>query len=223
MDMANVKDTLFMKFEKNKEVEKPEISLGDVGSFTCQNPSVLAKVKAMHLVRAEEGKPGRFVFSILKVIEMIQKEYPNLEIQNLGEIDFIVTYEEQKRQNQMLHWAKIAGILLITFFGAGFSMMAFNNDVTVTEMFGKIYELLTGAKPDGFSTLEISYSIGIAIGILVFFNHFCGKKITEDPTPMEIEMRTYEEDIDKTLVEAYSRKGKEKDVGTADSSGSYRA
>lgn len=30
---------------------------------------------------------------------------------------------------------------------------------------------------------------------------------------MEVEMRTYEEDIEMTLIDEYSRKGKEKDVG----------
>ena len=220
--MSNVKDTLFIKFDKNKEVTKPDITLGDVGTFTCQNPSVLAKVKAMHLVRAEENKQGRFVFSVLKVIEMIQKEYPSLDIQNIGEPDFIVTYEDQKKENKVFHMLNVIGILLITFFGAAFSIMAFNNDVTTTKLFGQIYELLMGRKSDGYTILEAMYSLGIAVGILVFFNHFFGKKITVDPTPMEIEMRTYEEDIQKTLIEAYGRKGKKKDVDTTDYSGSGR-
>jgi stage V sporulation protein AA len=218
--MSHVKDTLFIKFDKNKEVTKPDITLGDVGTFTCQDPAVLARVKAMHLVHAEQNKKGRFVFSVLKVIEMIQKEYPSLDIQNMGEVDFIVTYEDQKQGNKIWHGTKVVMIVLITFFGAAFSIMAFNNDVTTTKLFGQVYTLLTGAQSDGFTVLEVSYSVGIAIGILVFFNHFLGRNMTEDPTPMEIEMRTYEEDIQKTLIEAYGRKGKKSDVGSSDRAGS---
>lgn len=221
--MAGVKDALFIKFEKNKEVTHPDITLGDVGTFTCQNPSVLAKVKAMRLVRAAGAKKGRYVFSILKVIEMIQKEFPSLDIQNIGEPDFIVTYEEQKKGFMPLHILKVAGILLITFFGAAFSIMAFNNDVSSADLFKQIYELVTGNASDGFTILEVTYSLGITVGILLFFNHFFGRKMTADPTPMEIELRTYEEDIQKTLMESYARKGLEKDVGTSDNSGSYRA
>ena len=40
----------------------------------------------------------------------------------------------------------------------------------------------------------------------VFFNHFGGRKITEDPTPMEVEMRVYEDDVNKTLIEQEKRK-----------------
>jgi stage V sporulation protein AA len=98
--------------------------------------------------------------------------------------------------------------------------MAFNNDVTTTKLFGQVYTLLTGAQSDGFTVLEVSYSVGIGIGLLVFFNHFLGRNMTEDPTPMEIEMRTYEEDIQKTLIEAYGRKGKKSDVGSSDRAGS---
>ena len=60
--------------------------------------------------------------------------------------------------------------------------------------------------------LEISYSIGLGLGILVFFNHFLKWKMNADPTPLEVEMRTYEEDICKTLIEDAGRKEREVDV-----------
>ena len=42
--------------------------------------------------------------------------------------------------------------------------------------------------------------------------HFGKKRLSVDPTPMEVEMRLYENDIQTTLVETYSRKEKELDV-----------
>ena len=101
-------------------------------------------------------------------------------------------------------------------------MIAFKNDVDVTKNFGQIYESLTGAESSGFTVLEITYSIGVIIGILTFFNHFGKKKFTVDPTPMEVEMRLYENDIQTTLIEDFSRKGKELDVGSSDRSGNSR-
>ena len=67
-------------------------------------------------------------------------------------------------------------------------------------------------KTDGFSVLEVTYSIGLAIGILIFFNHFGKKRFTVDPTPMEIQMRLYENDIQTTLVENAARQKKELEV-----------
>ena len=70
--------------------------------------------------------------------------------------------------------------------------------------------------------LEFMYSIGMIVGILIFFNHFGGKKFSVDPTPMEVEMRLYENDIQTTLIENYSRKGQEIDVGKTVSAGTHR-
>ena len=59
--------------------------------------------------------------------------------------------------------------------------MAFNNDVGGTKLFGQIYELVMGKQSDGFTVLEVTYSIGLTFGILVFFNHFGKKRFTVDP------------------------------------------
>ena len=73
-------------------------------------------------------------------------------------------------------------------------------------MFGQLYGMFTGRASDGFTLLEISYSIGVGLGILVFFHHFAKKQGGADPTPLEVEMRTYEDDVDTTLIESGNRK-----------------
>ena len=70
----------------------------------------------------------------------------------------------------------------------------------------------THLQPDGFGLMEAGYSVGLAIGILVFFNHIAVKKLNTDPTPLEVEMRLYEENICKTLIDQAGRKEKEIDV-----------
>ena len=51
-----------------------------------------------------------------------------------------------------------------------------------------------------------SYTVGLALGIIVFFNHFAKIKINTDPTPLEVEMRLYEDNISKTLIQNADRK-----------------
>ena len=60
--------------------------------------------------------------------------------------------------------------------------------------------------------LEICYSIGLAVGIIVFFNHVGHKKITHDPTPIQIEMRKYETDLDTAFINNAERRGHSVDV-----------
>lgn len=206
------KETVYLKAEQSIELTKPDVTIGDAMAVECVNPAMLARIKTMKLFKIPH-KGQRCILSLMRVIELIHREYPDAEIQNLGAPDIIIIYEDQKTPNKFIHWLKTAFIVLITFIGAAFSIMAFNNDVSTTKLFGQIYKLLTGKQNDGFTILEFTYSIGLVIGILVFFNHFGGKKFSVDPTPMEVEMRLYENDIQTALIQNYSREKMEIDIG----------
>lgn len=202
---------LYIKGEKNKEVKRMEVFLGDILSMECTDQAIINRLKTVRLFRASQKK--RYVVSILKVISKIHEIYPNLTVENMGETDLIITIEERKKKGKVIPFLKSVFVLLVTFIGAGFSIMSFNNDVDVPKLFDQIYFLVTGNQSDGFGILELTYCIGMSAGILLFFNHFGKKRFTVDPTPMEVEMRTYEEEIEMTLIDEYSRKKEEKDVG----------
>lgn len=223
--MASNSEAVYIKADRNVEVTKPSVTLGDVLKMECANTEMIPKLKTIKLLtfhHTDKKNQNRTAVSVLRVIELIHEQYPNIDVQNMGEQDFIVTYEEQQTAGGALHIIKAAVVVLISFIGAAFSIMAFNNDVDVTKMFGQIYQLITGTESNGFTILELTYSIGLIIGILTFFNHFGKKRFSVDPTPMEVEMRLYENDLQTTLIENISRKGKELDVGKRNTSGSHR-
>lgn len=218
--------TLYIKGDRDVEVTKPDVTLGDILTLECSDKTVPPKIKALKILKFKKTGQQRCVVSVLKIIACIHEKYPGIEIQNLGETDIIVTYEEQKTPPLAWHILKTVFVVAVTFCGAAFSIMAFNNDVDVTKLFGQMYELVTGQETDGFTILEITYSIGLTAGILIFFNHFGKKRFTVDPTPMEVQMRLYENDIQTTLIEDAARRGDELDVGgsgTTDPSGSSRS
>ncbi len=219
--MSAEHDRVYIKGDRNVEVNKKEVTLGDVLEIESSNPTLAIKLKTLKLLKIQDTKSGRYVVSILKIINCIHQNYPAVEVYNMGEPDLIITYEEQKAAGKVLYLIKTVLVAFVTFFGAAFSIMAFHNDISITKLFGNIYEMLTGVKSSGFTILEVFYSIGLTIGILIFFNHFGKKKFTKDPTPMEVQMRLYENDIQTTLVEDASRRGQEKNVDTKDTSGIY--
>ena len=220
--MASENKILYIKGSRDVEVTKPDVTLGDLLSMESTDKLMLAKVRTLKIVRFKKSGRQRCVVSLLKIIACIHGEFPQADIQNLGETDIIVTYEDQKTPAFAWHIIKTVFVAAVTFFGAAFSIMAFNNDVDVTKLFGQIYELMTGQETNGYTVLEIAYSVGVTAGILIFFNHFGRKRFTVDPTPMEIQMRLYENDIQTTLIEDAERKGEEIDVGTTGTSGSNR-
>ena len=48
--------------------------------------------------------------------------------------------------------------------------------------------------------------------MIVFFNHGINHKKTDDPTPLQVQMRLYEEDVNKTIIMNSSRNGNTIDV-----------
>ena len=206
-------DVLYIKIGKNTQVSKKEVRLGDVALMQCANRDVVNRLNTVKLLEIPDDKHNRQVASIMQVMELILKEYPSLQIQNIGETDFVITYKAEKNTSKLVEFLKVAFICAILFFGSAFSIMAFNEDAGVTDMFKKIYFLITGTESDGFTVIEFTYSIGLAVGIIIFYNHFGKAEITKDPTPIEVEMRTYEDEINNVLVEVADRQQAHKGDG----------
>ena len=140
----------------------------------------------------------------------------------MGAQDLVVTYEEQKKNSPIMQGLQIVFVTVLSFVGAAFAIMTFNNDSESPKLFAQIYELFMGKPHTGFSVLELTYSIGLAVGILIFFNHFGKRRFTVDPTPIEVEMRAYEKEIQTTLIADYSRRGQEIDVDKANPPSNHR-
>lgn len=198
-------ETLYLKIDKNIQIQERSVYLRDVAEINCSVKPIENKVKTLRLPTENIKGPGRYVFSVLDVFEVIQNEYPGLTISNLGESDFILTVEKEKKYDTVLGWIKTAFVCQLSFFGAAFSIMAFNNDIDVTKLFGQLYETFIGVPSDGFTILEVSYSMGVGMGILIFFHHFSKKRGKGDPTPLEVQMRTYEDEVDTTVIETEGR------------------
>ena len=106
-----------------------------------------------------------------------------------------------------MEYVKTVLVSLVIFFGAAFTIMTFNEDVSVGDVFDKMYNLVMGVDKSGGSIIEICYAIGLPVGILIFYNHFRRRKIKDDPTPIQVEMHTYEEQVNKALIARASREG----------------
>lgn len=204
--------TLYLKLEKNVEIATDDVFLKDLGSLYCKNDNVVNKCRSAKICRLTGGKDTRKVISVMKIIQKLDEMYPGIEVQNIGESDVVVERITRENVPKWKEWLKIAFVSLITFFGTSFTIMAFHNDIGITDLFNGIHKMITGVESGGLSTLEFSYSIGLCVGIIVFFNHIGGRRITKDPTPIEVEMRIYEDEVNQTLIDYADRMQLEMDV-----------
>ena len=209
--------TVYIKLEQKTQVLKPNVTVGDLGMVFCNDVHVQSYVRALQLYKFsnKEGtpkKPNRVIISVVQIIKMIQEKYPGYTVISLGEADVVVELVKVKKQKTILIWVKVVLVCLICFFGTAFTIMAFHNDIGITAVFAKFYENVTGKQSNGFSVLEVSYSVGLAAGMCIFFNHIGGRRLTKDPTPIEVEMRIYEDEVNRALIATAEREGKEIDV-----------
>lgn len=206
------KETVYLKLERNVKAVTYDVAVNNVAAVSCNDAALAAKIKCMKLFNLDIKKSKREIISVIKVIDMIIKEFPEAEIQSIGEMECIVEYVGDKTINKVWDIVKVIFVSLIAFFGAGFAIMTFNEDVSVQDVFGKLYEYAFGNTVQGAGMLEFTYSIGLALGIILFYNHIGGQRITKDPTPIEVQMRMYENDVNNALVETANRKGELIDV-----------
>lgn len=144
-----------------------------------------------------------YVVSITDIIKIIKKKFPDYSVINLGEKDTIIDYSPViVKENQFLKILRIIFVCIVLFMGAATAIMSFHSDAQIPDVFKNYYKIFFGYELDNPKIIAVPYSIGLAVGIIVFFNHLGNIKITRDPTPIEVEMSLYDTDIYNTLVDS---------------------
>lgn len=202
--------TIYIKAGEDCVVYNKKVTLGDILKVECTNIGILRAVKQMELYSFNHEHAT--AFSILKVIERIHQDYPNINIVNCGEEDFMVEYKKSTVKNKFLEKLKLIIVCGLVFFGSAFTIMTFHNDIGIEDIFEQFYVQLMGREKPMITELEISYSIGLGTGIIVFFNHISKKKISHDPTPIEVELKKYKKDLIMTQIADMNEKGHKEDV-----------
>lgn len=201
--------TVYIKCDRNVEVQSADVFMKDLADVHCLDKTVQAKCRSLKVHHFAKNEEKRCVFSTIKLVELLEQSCPGINVEIIGETDVLVEWVDVHRHKSAGQWLKAVMVCLVSFFGTAFTIMAYHNDSGVNEVFEEVYRIVMGREPGGLNVLEISYSIGLAIGIIVFFNHIGGRRLTKDPTPIEVAMRNYEKDVDMAVIETAGREGKE--------------
>lgn len=137
------------------------------------------------------------IIDLMKVLRRIREYKPDLEIQTVGPPQTIIEVQYPK--------SKITGIYfvivwLLLFIGSGLAIMNFHEDVSMQQVHQKIYFIITGKQNEYPLLLQIPYSIGLGLGMVLFFNHIFKKRFNEEPSPLEVEMFNYQQDLDQYVI-----------------------
>lgn len=214
--------TVYLKAERHSTVKDTHVFMRDVCKIWVDDKELMKKINQIKIHdfsgKDLDNKENRAQgFSVLYLVSIIEKNCPDVSVEVIGDVDFVVEMIEAKElflglSGKFWEAVKITLLCIVIFLGAAFTIMAFNNDISITGVFERLYTQVKGGQKPEISELEIGYCIGLFVGIMVFFNHVGKKKLTTDETPIQVEVKKHEQDIDKAFIETANRRGELKDV-----------
>ncbi|PKM95528.1 MAG: hypothetical protein CVU84_05530 [Firmicutes bacterium HGW-Firmicutes-1] len=195
-------DHIYLKAVKKATIiSKKVVFVEDVAEL--QGSIVLIEeIKKIKLFTIPEDTSKNYLISVMDIIEAIHKKNNQVIIHSLGEKDTIISYKKnQEKEKKLLTLFKIGFVGAVLITGSAVAIMAFHTDTQLPKVFTEFYDMFLGSNSLQPYLIEIPYSIGLAVGISVFFNHFSKIKFTNDPTPIEVELKLYENQVDDSIIE----------------------
>ena len=200
------KSDLYIKLDEHVRTEKKDVPHSKVAGVYCQDEELKSQAEKVIVYSFQEGEKEKAVFSLIYIYKKIYECMgSNIQIHSVGASECLVDWIQEKRPSKLLGYVQVVLVGLVTFFGAAFTIMTYNADAGVPDVFRTLYEMFTGSS-GGNGVLELTYSIGIGIGVIVFFHHF-EKKGRKTPTAMEVQMNKYEKDVVDSYVKYEERRG----------------
>lgn len=190
-------------------------------AYLITDPQWREPLYTLLVLQPQESDGNLILVDLLTVIPRIQEVYPDAEIQPIGEGRTIVQIEGPSTAAKP-SIALFVLVWLLLFFGSALTIMNFHADVSMLEVQIRIVEMLTGRRDEHPYLFQIAYSLGIGLGMVIFFNHLFKKKWNEEPTPLEVEMFLYQKNIDQYVInEEYRKMKRRRDEAPGRREGAY--
>lgn len=233
---------LYMKLERDFRSEHEDVYVKDCASVYCEDKLLQAKAVNVKLHHFQKDKPllvmdvTYIIRNITNAIPGVQinslgetdvilectkfQTAKNRQMLKKREKEENKENNTQDKKSKKIHTEKknmqrriqITVVAFISFIGSMYTIMAYHNDVGIRQIFARTCKIVMGNEKEGILVLEIAYSIGLGLGIIYFYNHIWNRRLTKDPTPIEVEMKQYERDVDSAIVDNADREGMEIDV-----------
>lgn len=186
--------------------DKKTIYLEDVADIVSNDINIdKYKKKAIKNIHPDKENT-LFLVTIFDIIQKLSEEKKEIHIQNLGATETLIEVKKKKKEIKLLEYLKVFFVVILLFFGSGLTIMSFHTDVSMPKVHQTLYQMFTGEFQERPYILQIPYSIGIALGIIVFFNHIIKKNFDEDPTPLEVDNYLYEDNVQQCIKKTLSNK-----------------
>ena len=187
---------VYVRMRHRVKAEKgTTLTIGDVAFVKSSTDE--EKITALPLYTIQPSDDTTVIIDVMNVIDTIHRFYKEVDVQTVGPTETIVSVLQKKKRLTPVFFVLI---WILLFIGAGLAIMNFHVDVSMNEVHRRIYYFVTGQETTKPLILQVPYSIGLGVGMILFFNHFFKKRFSDEPSPLEIEMFQYQESLDRYIV-----------------------
>lgn len=204
-------DLVYLKLSESCLADKKKVKVKDVAKVLSANADLKFGVDKLELM-SFSGSKEQQVISVMYILQLIHQSFPDCTVMPLGATEVVVYYRTYDTGDKVKQVLKFVLICFVAFFGAGFSIMSYNSDVNMVGQLDVMKNIFVGQTEKEYPVAGIAYSLGLFIGIIIFFNHGARKKFTDDPTPLQVQMRQYEQEVNQTVITDSERKKAVRDV-----------
>jgi stage V sporulation protein AA len=196
LEVNLMEKTIYIRMRNRVQV-KPEQSLllKDIAQIIASE-DIFQELASLQ-VKKIMPKDHIHIIDVMKVIRFIAGIYPDHEIQTVGPPQTIIEVIYKKKGMSIPFFILVWFLL---FFGAALTIMNFHEDVSMQSVHQRLYFIMTGKEVAKPLLFQIPYSIGIGLGMILFFNHVFKKRLNEEPSPLEVEMFNYQQSLDQYVI-----------------------
>ncbi|AOZ91422.1 stage V sporulation protein AA [Paenibacillus crassostreae] len=197
--------TVYLQLKKRVQIKRGKVvTLRDIALILCE-PEMEERLYSLVLAQPHEKDGNLLVMDLMWIIPKMKTIIPNAYIESIGNQQVIVEIVQNPKKPS---FPLFVLVWILLFFGSALTIMNFHADVNMMEVQVRVVEMITGHPDEHPYLFQVAYSIGIGFGMVVFFNHLFKKKWNDEPTPLEVEMYLYQENIDQYVVaEEYKKAG----------------
>ena len=207
-DVNKLEKTVYIRLRHRVFIQpNDKIFLKDIAQIIAED-ALHNQMGDRVLYQADAKDRNIIIIDVMHVMEEIKKFDSMIDVQIIGPSQTIIEVVYKKRKISPIFFLIIWFLL---FFGSMLTIMNFHEDVSMQDAHQRLYKIITGKSVDKPLMFQIPYSFGLGLGMILFFNHVFKKRLNEEPSPLEVEMFNYQQDLDRYVVmhenkESMSRK-----------------
>ncbi|SHJ97547.1 hypothetical protein [Tepidibacter formicigenes] len=179
----------------NKNIDK--IVLKDLFDIYPSEKEIL--VKDIVIKEFQNINKDYDVIELGDVINKINLINDKIKINFLDNSNLLIHFKNNKQDRTL--FIRVILVCIILFLGAGMAIINFHSDVNMNESHRTILRILTGNKNKDLLFLQIPYSLGIGVGVAVFYNKIIPNFSKSEPSPLELEVSAFKTEVQNYIIE----------------------